>query len=466
MGRVGWWALAIGAHGIHVVMEMEPIGRIRPSTVRTQSQRVRHALARIGIGTETIARYTTSLYRLLDSYSLLQYRLPFLSPLTLNSIHPPSSSQPSSDLHPVHPKASNATANGVSATTRRTHRVIYRLSSLPVTMNYDYSSQPHSNPSSVHSSPHSYPSSELDIDLDLDLYPNSFHPNINPFPLQHRRPHAKTSSYSTLQVTTAHPAPHEHDPSETTARPSNAHHHTQFHTQSLPLPTLSPSKPITPDQSTTSEPTTTHDPTHSAPDKDYTTTTPGLSRGLTRPLKPHEQELLAHLDRLKFFLATAPSRWDTSAAASATTPPNTSDPAGSSSSPYAPIPLAHPHTQTPPHPALNRFLLPTQEYVTCILWNGLYHITGTDIVRALVFRFEVRPLIESISKQIHLRTLPQAFGRPVRNLKKFEEGVFSDLRNLKPGVDACLEEPKVGTTTISSHFPLFVRRPLSSPIPR
>jgi hypothetical protein len=30
-------------------------------------------------------------------------------------------------------------------------------------------------------------------------------------------------------------------------------------------------------------------------------------------------------------------------------------------------------------------------------------------------------------------------------MKKFEEGVFSDLRNLKPGVDACLEEPKVST---------------------
>jgi hypothetical protein len=58
-------------------------------------------------------------------------------------------------------------------------------------------------------------------------------------------------------------------------------------------------------------------------------------------------------------------------------------------------------------------------------------------VRALVFRFE-------------------AFSRPVRNIKKlvvsrsgeqnadfrFEEGVFSDLRNLKPGTDACLEEPK------------------------
>lgn len=44
-------------------------------------------------------------------------------------------------------------------------------------------------------------------------------------------------------------------------------------------------------------------------------------------------------------------------------------------------------------------------------------------VRALLFRFE-------------------AFGRPVKHTKKWEEGVFSDLRNLKPGVDACLEEPK------------------------
>lgn len=43
------------------------------------------------------------------------------------------------------------------------------------------------------------------------------------------------------------------------------------------------------------------------------------------------------------------------------------------------------------HPSLNRFMLPSQEFVTCVLWNGLYHITGTDIVRALVFRFEVRP---------------------------------------------------------------------------
>ena len=30
---------------------------------------------------------------------------------------------------------------------------------------------------------------------------------------------------------------------------------------------------------------------------------------------------------------------------------------------------------------LNRFLLPTGEMVSCVFWNGLYHITGTDIAR-------------------------------------------------------------------------------------
>ncbi|CAL1697690.1 unnamed protein product [Somion occarium] len=127
--------------------------------------------------------------------------------------------------------------------------------------------------------------------------------------------------------------------------------------------------------------------------------------GLSRPLNHQERELLTHLDRLKFFLATAPSRWST----------DVGGVVGGDS-----LPLGHPSST---HPALNRFLLPNNEYVSCVLWGGLYHITGTDIVRALVFRFE-------------------AFGRPVRNMKKFEEGVFSDLRNLKPGVDACLEEPK------------------------
>lgn len=131
--------------------------------------------------------------------------------------------------------------------------------------------------------------------------------------------------------------------------------------------------------------------------------------GLSRPLTLQEQERLANLDRLKYFLATAPSAWS-----------------GCSTVPD--MNTEHPTHPNAAHPALNRFLLPNQEYVTCVLWSGLYHITGTDIVRALVFRFE-------------------AFGRPVRNMKKFEEGVFSDLRNLKPGADASLEEPKVCSST-------------------
>jgi transcription factor STE12 len=120
-----------------------------------------------------------------------------------------------------------------------------------------------------------------------------------------------------------------------------------------------------------------------------------------RPLTPSERENLATLNKLKEFLATAPSRW---------------------SPPDAPGTILFPNPSQ--RPALNRFSLPSNEFVTCVLWQGQYYISGTDIVRSLVFRFE-------------------AFGRPVRNMKKFEEGVFSDLRNLKPGSDATLEEPKV-----------------------
>ncbi|KAJ7748624.1 STE like transcription factor-domain-containing protein [Mycena metata] len=178
---------------------------------------------------------------------------------------------------------------------------------------------------------------------------------------------------------------------EHTARPQNAHVHAAFHAhphphahaQSLPLPAASMSIPGT------------------------LSNTLGLSGALSRPLTHPEAERLAYLDRLKFFLATAPSRWDVENGGAA---------GGQANGAYNAITPTH-------HPALNRFLLPSQEYVSCVLWNGLYHITGTDIVRALVFRFE-------------------AFARPVRNMKKFEEGVFSDLRNLKPGADACLEEPK------------------------
>ncbi|KAL9021068.1 MAG: hypothetical protein Q9185_001736 [Variospora sp. 1 TL-2023] len=111
-----------------------------------------------------------------------------------------------------------------------------------------------------------------------------------------------------------------------------------------------------------------------------------LSNEAQQSLPQDAQVALQQVDNLKYFLISAPVDWT-------------------------------------PDQYIRRFLLPTSEYVSCVLWNNLFHISGTDIVRCLSFRF-------------------QAFGRPVQNSKKFEEGIFSDLRNLKSGTDASLEEPK------------------------
>jgi transcription factor STE12 len=111
-----------------------------------------------------------------------------------------------------------------------------------------------------------------------------------------------------------------------------------------------------------------------------------LSNEAQSNLPQDAQVALQQVDNLKYFLISAPVDWS-------------------------------------PESLIRRFLLPTGEYVSCVLWNNLFHVSGTDIVRCLSFRF-------------------QAFGRPVKNPKKFEEGIFSDLRNLKSGTDASLEEPK------------------------
>lgn len=74
-------------------------------------------------------------------------------------------------------------------------------------------------------------------------------------------------------------------------------------------------------------------------------------------------------------------------------------------------------------PPIRSYQLSNGENISCIFWRGKFFVTGTDIVKILIFRFA------------------QA-GRPVLNAKKFEEGIFSDLRNLKSGTDAILEEPK------------------------
>ena len=151
--------------------------------------------------------------------------------------------------------------------------------------------------------------------------------------------------------------------------------------------------------------------------------------------------LVEIVERLKFFLATAPSIF-------ATPPPDLVPPSHAHA--LTPGVVSHGTTSTAPAFAsmsasistmtegaslqtdedqqrFRRFLLPNGEYISCVLWNGLYHITGTDIIRTLVFRF-------------------RTFGRRISNMKKFEEGVFSDLRNLKAGIDATLELPKVGGT--------------------
>ncbi|CAO3633226.1 unnamed protein product [Mucor hiemalis] len=107
---------------------------------------------------------------------------------------------------------------------------------------------------------------------------------------------------------------------------------------------------------------------------------------LQPPTDDNTKERLKQIDELKYFLGTATNDWDVNR-------------------------------------QVQSFPLPTGESLSCVFWNDLFHVTGTDIVRTLLYRF-------------HL------FGRPVTNLKKFEEGIFSDLRNLKPGMDASLEEPK------------------------
>lgn len=99
------------------------------------------------------------------------------------------------------------------------------------------------------------------------------------------------------------------------------------------------------------------------------------------------EESIRLIDDLKYFLATAPANWQ-------------------------------------PNQIIRRYYLNHEEgFVSCIFWNNLYFVTGTDIVKCLIYRF-------------------QLFGRTIIDRKKFEEGIFSDLRNLKCGTDAILEPPK------------------------
>lgn len=100
------------------------------------------------------------------------------------------------------------------------------------------------------------------------------------------------------------------------------------------------------------------------------------------------KESLRLIEDLKFFLATAPANWQE-------------------------------------NQVIRRYYLNNDEgFVSCVFWNNLYFVTGTDIVRCILYKF-------------------QHFGRTITDRKKFEEGIFSDLRNLKAGADSVLEEPKL-----------------------
>jgi transcription factor STE12 len=299
---------------------------------------------------------------------------------------------------------------------------------------------PDSNPSSTHSSPRSFPH-DLEPStsyggrvLHSQSYPvpsnGTWAPPLHPqqrkslgFNPHHRGPSHSGSLFGSqapqLQVSTDTQGT-EHDPNERTARPGNAHAHAQFHNSlSLPLPPMpdSGNSLVTPTATTGSTSISSmssaglssatgmssassvasnfssaqHQLLNGQDGQgDYNSAV--LLKGLNRPLNQAEGERLAYLDRLKYFLATAPSRWNNTEA----------DPANNASTSFGGNVNVYPSTgpdgsftshapqNTVSHPQLNRFMLPNQEFVTCVLWNGLYHITGTDIVRALVFRFEVR----------------------------------------------------------------------------
>lgn len=73
------------------------------------------------------------------------------------------------------------------------------------------------------------------------------------------------------------------------------------------------------------------------------------------------------------------------------------------------------------HRTVLSYLVEPEVRVSCINWKGRCFITGTDIVRLLLHRYET------------------FVGRKPASIKKFEEGIFSDLRRLTPPKDCVLE---------------------------
>ncbi|KAI3660867.1 hypothetical protein MP638_006624 [Amoeboaphelidium occidentale] len=82
------------------------------------------------------------------------------------------------------------------------------------------------------------------------------------------------------------------------------------------------------------------------------------------------------------------------------------------------------NTLTSGHQDMVTFKLRDDVVITCCQWKHRCFITGTDIVRLLVYRFE------------------EFTGKSPLSMKKFEEGIFSDLRRLQAPQDCVLENTR------------------------
>ena len=117
-----------------------------------------------------------------------------------------------------------------------------------------------------------------------------------------------------------------------------------------------------------------------------------------------------------------------------------------------------PQLVVPRRGCVKRFTLRTTgESIACVLWDGRHFVTGCDIIKTVRF---------IVNNQHHNNNHNQSYntdniGQPAPpfeaaaphspsgdpngtpgEMKKFEEGVFSDLRHLKVGLHSVLEESK------------------------
>lgn len=82
--------------------------------------------------------------------------------------------------------------------------------------------------------------------------------------------------------------------------------------------------------------------------------------------------------------------------------------------------------QTRRRASCKKFELPdSKESVACVYWDGECYVTGTDIIKIISYRLGL-----------------EGIQVPPDQMRKFEEGLFSDLRHLKPGHGARLEEAR------------------------